>query len=127
MFLERVFQNMYGFSFDFVYYLHNIINRKVTSNCFSFFSLHIIATWKSRNHSKHNHLSYLKHLTLLKACISTSVQKDSNQFCIGNTSSIHKGSPSILKGGIYTNACQYKNKLLKAHYHQRKKSATLYA
>ena len=51
------------------------------------------------------YFKYLKHLTLIKACISTSVQKDPNQLYIGNTSSIHKGSPPILKAGIYTDAC----------------------
>ena len=51
------------------------------------------------------YFKYLKHLTLIKACVSTSVQKDPNQLYIGNTNSIHKGSPPILKAGIYTDAC----------------------
>ena len=58
-------------------------------------------------------LKYVKYLTLIKACIGTSIQKDPNQLYIGNAGSIHKGSPPIPKAGIYTDACQYKNKLLK--------------
>jgi hypothetical protein len=62
---------------------------------------------------KHNQLNFLKHLTFIEACISTSIQKEPNQLYIGNAGSIHKRSPSIAKAGIYTNTWQYKNNVLK--------------
>lgn len=49
---------------------------------------------------------FYSHLTYFKACIGTSVQKETHHCKISHAGSTHQGSPSKLKARFYAYTCQ---------------------